>query len=187
MKFFIDTANLDEIREAASLGVLDGVTTNTTLLSREKGKGDFKDILKEICRIVQGPVSAEVVGKDADAMVAEARKLAKIDEHIVIKVPLLKEGLKVIDCRDRLIEWLEHGVDLLQFGNRRLGFVGIIPEVSLRHPGFKRSGRGGAASVVKESLAVGGAGRESRLHDERALYPCSRFYGQLSQKKKGPG
>ena len=96
MKFFIDTANLDEIREAASLGVLDGVTTNPTLLSREKGKGDFKDILKEICRIVQGPVSAEVVGKDADAMVAEARKLAKIDEHIVIKVPLLKEGLKAM-------------------------------------------------------------------------------------------
>lgn len=96
MKFFIDTANLDEIREAASLGVLDGVTTNPTLLSREKGKGDFKDILKEICRIVQGPVSAEVVGKDADAMIAEAKKLAKIDEHIVIKVPLLKEGLKAM-------------------------------------------------------------------------------------------
>ena len=96
MKFFIDTANLDEIREAASLGILDGVTTNPTLLSREKGKGDFKDILKEICEVVKGPVSAEVVGQDADTMVEEARKLAAIDEHIVIKIPLVKEGLKAI-------------------------------------------------------------------------------------------
>jgi transaldolase len=96
MKFFIDTANVDEIAEAAELGILDGVTTNPTLLAREKGKGDFKDILKKICEIVQGPVSAEVVGQDADTMVAEAEKLAKIDEHIVIKVPLTREGLKVM-------------------------------------------------------------------------------------------
>jgi transaldolase len=96
MKFFIDTANLDEITEAASLGILDGVTTNPTLLAREKGKGDFKEILKRICEIVQGPVSAEVVGADADTMVEEGRKLAKIDKHIVIKVPLTREGLKAI-------------------------------------------------------------------------------------------
>ena len=96
MKFFIDTANVEQIGEAASLGILDGVTTNPTLLAREKGKGDFKDILKQICEIVQGPVSAEVVGQDADSMVAEAKKLAKIDDHIVIKVPLVKEGLKTM-------------------------------------------------------------------------------------------
>ena len=96
MKFFIDTANVEEIQEAASLGILDGVTTNPTLLAREKGKGDFKEILKRICEIVQGPVSAEVVGQDADTMVVEARKLAKIDKHIVIKVPLIKEGLKAV-------------------------------------------------------------------------------------------
>jgi transaldolase len=96
MKFFIDTANVEEIQEAASLGILDGVTTNPTLLAREKGKGDFKEILKRICEIVQGPVSAEVVGKDADAMVVEAKKLAKIDQHIVIKVPLIREGLKAM-------------------------------------------------------------------------------------------
>jgi transaldolase len=96
MKFFIDTANIDEIGEAASLGILDGVTTNPTLLAREKGKGDFKDILKRICEIVQGPVSAEVVGSDADTMVEEGRKLAKIDKHIVIKVPLTREGLKAV-------------------------------------------------------------------------------------------
>jgi transaldolase len=96
MKFFIDTANVEEIQEAASLGILDGVTTNPTLLAREKGKGDFKDMLKKICEIVQGPVSAEVVGDDAKTMVVEARKLAKIDKHIVIKVPLTMEGLKAI-------------------------------------------------------------------------------------------
>jgi len=96
MKFFIDTANVDEIREAADLGILDGVTTNPTLLSREKGKGDFKAILKEICDIVRGPVSAEVVGEDAETMVAEGKKLVKIDEHIVIKIPFVKEGLKAV-------------------------------------------------------------------------------------------
>lgn len=96
MKFFIDTANVDEIAEAAELGILDGVTTNPTLLAREKDKGDFKQILKKICDIVQGPVSAEVVGQDADTMVAEAEKLVKIDDHIVIKVPMTREGLKVM-------------------------------------------------------------------------------------------
>ncbi len=96
MKFFIDTANIDEITEAASLGILDGVTTNPSLLAKEKGKGDFKDILKRICEIVQGPVSAEVVAHDADTMIEEARKLSKLDKHIVIKVPLTKEGLKAI-------------------------------------------------------------------------------------------
>jgi transaldolase len=96
MKFFIDTANTDEIKQAAELGILDGVTTNPTLLAREKGKGDFKKILKDICGIVQGPVSAEVVGEDADAMVEEGRKLAAIDEHIVVKIPLVAEGLKAV-------------------------------------------------------------------------------------------
>jgi transaldolase len=96
MKFFIDTANIDEIKEAASMGILDGVTTNPTLLAREKGKGDFKDILREICEIVQGPVSAEVVGEDADTMVEEGKKLAALDKHIVIKIPLVKEGLKAV-------------------------------------------------------------------------------------------
>ena len=96
MKFFIDTANIDEIKEAAELGILDGVTTNPTLLSREKGKGDFKEILKKICDIAQGPVSAEVVGEDADTMVREGKKLAALGEHIVIKIPFVKEGFKAV-------------------------------------------------------------------------------------------
>lgn len=96
MKFFIDTANIDEIAEAASLGIIDGVTTNPTLLAKEKGRGDFRAILKQICEIVKGPVSAEVVGTDVETMVEEGRKLAKIDKHIVIKVPLTKDGLKAM-------------------------------------------------------------------------------------------
>jgi transaldolase len=96
MKFFIDTANLDEIKEAASIGILDGVTTNPTLLSKEKGKGDFKTILKNICEVVDGPVSAEVVATEAEGMVKEAEKLAQLHKNIVIKIPICKEGLKAI-------------------------------------------------------------------------------------------
>jgi transaldolase len=100
MKFFIDTANLDEIKEAASIGILDGVTTNPTLLAREKGKGDFKTILKKICELVDGPVSAEVVAMDADGMVREAEELSKLHKNIIIKIPMCKEGLKAIRVLD---------------------------------------------------------------------------------------
>lgn len=94
MKFFIDTANLEQIREAASLGVLDGVTTNPTLISREEGKPE--DILKEICEIVDGPISAEVVSLDWEGMVREGRELAKIHKNIVVKIPVCKDGLKAV-------------------------------------------------------------------------------------------
>lgn len=96
MKFFIDTANLDEIKEAASLGVLDGVTTNPTLLSKEKDKGDFKTILKKICEVVDGPVSAEAVSSNCEGIVKEAEELSKIHKNIVVKVPITKEGIKAI-------------------------------------------------------------------------------------------
>ncbi|MFH1941324.1 MAG: fructose-6-phosphate aldolase [bacterium] len=98
MKFFIDTANVDEIREAASLGILDGVTTNPSLLSKEiqRSGEDSKAILKTICEIVRGPVSAEVLARDCDGMIKEARALARIDDYIVIKIPITKEGLKTI-------------------------------------------------------------------------------------------
>lgn len=95
MKFFIDTANLDEIREAASWGILDGVTTNPTLVSKE-GKTDFPGLLRQICSIVDGPVSAEVVSIESSEMVEEGRSLAKIHPNIVVKVPLIKEGLKAV-------------------------------------------------------------------------------------------
>lgn len=94
MKFFIDTANLDEIREANKLGILDGVTTNPSLVSKVEGK--FEDIIRAICEEVDGPVSAEVVSLDAEGMVEEGRKLAKIHENIVVKIPMTTEGLKAI-------------------------------------------------------------------------------------------
>lgn len=94
MKIFLDTANVEQIREAASLGLVDGVTTNPTLVSRESGK--FEDIIREICEIVQGPVSAEVVSTDHDGMVEEAKKLAQIHDWVVIKIPMTREGVKAL-------------------------------------------------------------------------------------------
>ncbi|MCK5618909.1 MAG: fructose-6-phosphate aldolase [Candidatus Krumholzibacteria bacterium] len=95
MKIFLDTANIHEIRDAASLGVLDGVTTNPSLMSKEN-RGDYKDVLKEICDIVQGPVSAEVVAEECEEMLVQARDLAKISDHIIIKIPLIAEGIKAV-------------------------------------------------------------------------------------------
>jgi transaldolase len=94
MKFFIDTANLEEIRKANELGLLDGVTTNPSLVSKE-GR-EFKPLIKEICDIVDGPVSAEVISTDPDGMVKEARELSKLADNIVVKIPLVKEGLKAV-------------------------------------------------------------------------------------------
>jgi transaldolase len=92
MKFFLDTASVKEIQEAASLGLLDGVTTNPSLVAKE-GRV-FREVLVEICNIVDGPISAEVVSLEADAMVKEGKELAKIHKNIVVKVPLIPEGLK---------------------------------------------------------------------------------------------
>lgn len=94
MKFFLDTANIDEIREAAEYGLIDGVTTNPSLVSKE-GRS-FKDIITEIAGIVDGPISAEVVSTDAAGMLREAYDLAKIHENIVIKIPMIKEGMKAL-------------------------------------------------------------------------------------------
>jgi transaldolase len=94
MKFFIDTANVEEIREAVSYGLLDGVTTNPTLLSKESGHP--RTILQEIAKLVEGPVSAEVTALDAEGMVAEGLELRKIAENIVVKVPMTLAGLKAI-------------------------------------------------------------------------------------------
>jgi len=92
MKFFIDTANIDEIKKANELGLLDGVTTNPTLASREKR--NFEELIKEICEIVDGPVSAEVTSLNAEGMVKEARHLAKIAPNVVVKIPMITEGMK---------------------------------------------------------------------------------------------
>lgn len=95
MKFFIDTANLSEIREAHEMGVLDGVTTNPSLCSKE-GISDFEGFIAEICDFVEGDVSAEVVATDYDGILEEGRRLAGIAENVVVKVPLIKDGIKAI-------------------------------------------------------------------------------------------
>jgi transaldolase len=92
MKFFIDTGNIEEIKEGLRLGMVDGVTTNPTLVSKENK--DFDTVVKEILEIVKGPVSLEVVSLDADGMVEEGRKLATLADNVVVKVPMLPEGLK---------------------------------------------------------------------------------------------
>ncbi len=94
MKFFIDTANLDEIREAESMGMADGVTTNPSLIAKEGG--DFTTIIRQICDIVDGPISAEVIATDHEGMVREARELAAIHDNIVVKIPMLVDGLKAV-------------------------------------------------------------------------------------------
>lgn len=94
MKIFIDTANIKEIKEAVAQGIIDGVTTNPTLIAKENRQA--ADLLKEICSLVDGPVSAEVIGLHLEAMVNEAMELSKIAKNIVIKIPLVKEGLKAV-------------------------------------------------------------------------------------------
>ena len=98
MKFFIDTANLDDIREAESLGILDGVTTNPSLMAKEKISGD-KNVMehyRKICEITDGDVSAEVISTDLEGMKAEATKLVEIADNIVIKIPMIREGVKAL-------------------------------------------------------------------------------------------
>ncbi|MBI4688028.1 MAG: fructose-6-phosphate aldolase [Nitrospirae bacterium] len=94
MKFFIDTANIKEIKEAYSFGVIDGVTTNPSLISKENKNP--RELFKEICEIVDGPVSAEAVSLEADKMIEEAKELAKIHKNIVVKIPMTKDGLKAV-------------------------------------------------------------------------------------------
>lgn len=94
MKFFIDTADINDIKKGVELGMVDGVTTNPSLISKESKP--FEEILKEICQVVTGPVSAEVVSLDAPGMIKEAKELVKIDEKIVIKVPMIMEGIKAV-------------------------------------------------------------------------------------------
>ncbi len=142
MKFFLDTANVEEIREAASLGVLDGVTTNPTLVAKE-GR-DFEQVLREIAQIVHGPISAEVTTTDRDAMVAQGRQLSKIHSNIVIKVPLTKAGLQA--CKQLRSEGIEVNVTLCFSATQALlaakadatyvsPFVGRLDDVS--HEGME--------------------------------------------------
>ena len=94
MQLYLDTGNIDEIKEIKGWGILDGVTTNPSLLAKEKKRGDYRGIIREICEIVQGPVSTEVTAEDTEGMLKQARILTGISEHVVIKIPCTPEGLK---------------------------------------------------------------------------------------------
>ena len=94
MKFFIDTANIEEIKEAESLGLIDGVTTNPTLVSKENR--EFRGLIKEICSVIDGPVSAEVIALDSEGMIKEARELSAIHKNVVVKIPMTPHGLKAV-------------------------------------------------------------------------------------------
>lgn len=137
MKIFIDTANINEIKDANSMGLIDGVTTNPSLIARE-GK-DFKDLIKEICSIVNGPISAEVISLEYKGMMQEAFELAKINENIVVKVPLTKDGLQA--TRSLKSEGIRTNVTLCFSPNQALlaakagayfvsPFVGRIDDIS---------------------------------------------------------
>ncbi len=117
MKFFIDTADLDEIRDAKAMGVLDGVTTNPSLMAKA-GRTDTDALLKEICDIVEGPVSGEVVALDADGMIEEGKRLAALSEHIVVKIPTTIEGLKA--CRALADDGIDVNMTLVFSSNQAL-------------------------------------------------------------------
>ena len=109
MRFFIDTANIQEIKRINEWGILDGVTTNPSLIAKESGK-PFEAIIEEICGIVDGPISAEVIAMEAGAMIEEGRKLAKIHKNVVVKLPLIPEGLKA--CKALSAEGIKTNVTL---------------------------------------------------------------------------
>jgi transaldolase len=109
MKIFVDTGSLKDIRTLAELGIIDGVTTNPSLMAKESGEP--RAIIKEICRIVRGPVSAEVVATDTEGMLREGRDLATIDEHVVVKVPFTKDGVRA--CRTLASEGIKVNVTLI--------------------------------------------------------------------------
>lgn len=137
MKLFIDTANVDEIKEINDWGVICGVTTNPSLIAKE-GR-DFKEVVKEITDIVDGPISAEVVSLDSDGMLKEARELAKIHKNIIIKIPMTKEGLKAVNILTS--EGIKTNVTLVFSANQALlaaragasyvsPFVGRLDDIS---------------------------------------------------------
>jgi transaldolase len=109
MKLFIDSGNLKEIESLVAIGIIDGITTNPSLLAKEGG--DYRSLLKRICQIVQGPTSAEVVATDVDGMLREGRDLAKIDDHIVVKVPFTKAGVRA--CKTLRSEGVKVNVTLV--------------------------------------------------------------------------
>jgi transaldolase len=150
MKFFIDTANIDEIKEAAAIGILDGVTTNPSLIARENREPI--GLFKEICELVDGPISAEVVALDSENMISEGRELAKLHSNITIKIPMTIEGLKAVNVLSR--EGIKTNITLVFTSSQALlaaragatfisPFVGRLDDIS--YPGIE---------LVEEIMAI---------------------------------
>src|SRR6266576_1596180 len=134
MKFFLDTASLKDISWAAQAGLIDGITTNPSLLAKQAGDLDPRDVLKEICSLVEGPVSAEVVALEADAMVREGKELAKIADNIVVKIPMLAAGMVAVR---RLDDVGQEGMDVIREARVIFDNYQIATEIlaaSIRHP-----------------------------------------------------
>jgi transaldolase len=149
MKIFIDSGNLKEIEALVPLGIIDGITTNPTLLAKEPG--DYKEILKKICQIVKGPTSAEVVATDTEGMIRQGRELAAIDEHIVVKVPFTREGVKA--CKALSSEGMRVNVTLIFSPTQALlaakvGATYVSPFVG-RLDDIATSGMGLVAEIVE--------------------------------------
>ncbi|NQT49977.1 fructose-6-phosphate aldolase [Candidatus Kuenenbacteria bacterium] len=117
MEIFLDTANLEEIRKYAKIGIIDGVTTNPALIAKEEGK-DFKELIKEICEIVDGPISAEVISMDADGMIREARELAQMHRNIIVKIPAIPAGFEATKALSK--EGIKTNVTILYTTNQAL-------------------------------------------------------------------
>jgi len=159
MKLFIDTANLEDIKEIASWGVLSGATTNPTLLAREGGSPE--DVLRQICEIVKGPVSAEVVATESGEMVKEGRRLAAIHKNIVVKVPMIPEGLKAvsilsgegISCNVTLVFSAPQALLAARAGARFVSpFVGRLDDIGERGMDVVQE--------IAEAFVIGGIGAE---------------------------
>ena len=140
MKFFLDTANVDQIREANEMGVISGVTTNPSLIAKE-GR-DFNEVIKEITSIVDGPISGEVVSEDAKGMIEEGRKIAAIHKNMIVKIPMTAEGLKAVKVLSK--EGIKTNVTLVFSANQALlaanagasyvsPFLGRVDDISGRH------------------------------------------------------
>ena len=136
MKYFLDTANVDEIRRLNALGIVDGVTTNPTIISRE-GR-DFETVIKEICTIVDGPVSAEVTGLTREEMIEEARSISKWADNVIIKIPMTEEGLAAVNVLSKegiktnvtLIFTVSQGLSAVKAGATYISpFIGRLEDI----------------------------------------------------------
>ena len=183
MKFFIDTANIGEIKRINEWGILDGVTTNPSLIAKESGK-PFEAIIEEICGIVDGPISAEVISLEAPSMIEEGRKLAKIHKNVIVKLPLIPEGLKA--CKALTAEGIKTNVTLCFSATQGLmaAKAGRHLREPLRRPPGRHQPRGhgahrGAGGHLRE-LRPGDPGA-GRLHPQ----PPPRHRSRPGRRPRG--